>query len=365
MNYLKNLSKNLPLVALVLALVIGFAIHTSAQVVIPELWKISGTNLIPKNSSLTVGNSSTAGTFSTLTVTSCTGCSGGSIGQATSTLFSANQLWVGQTATSTIDSAGILTVPNNGLHILDTNATHDLIITPGSNLAADRILTITTGDAARTLTLSGNATLDDWFDQAVKTTSSPTFNALTLSTDLSVANGGTGASTLTGLLQGNGASAITGVTGTIGMFPFYNGTDTLSSTSTVSVDTNERVGISSTTPFTKLAIGSGAASVAEYTPATSTTPTIDWRNGNQQIYRHGTSATTFTFTGYIPGMSLRLWVCNPGASGGAITWPAGILWSGGTAPSQTTTANKCDLMVFNNTIGTSTPIITGAQNANY
>jgi hypothetical protein len=52
-----------------------------------------------------------------------------------------------------------LTFPNTGLHILDTNATHDLIISPGSNLTADHTLTITTGDADRTLTLSGNATL--------------------------------------------------------------------------------------------------------------------------------------------------------------------------------------------------------------
>lgn len=52
-----------------------------------------------------------------------------------------------------------LTFPNAGLHILDTNASHDLIIAAGSDLTADRQLTITTGDAARTLTLSGNATL--------------------------------------------------------------------------------------------------------------------------------------------------------------------------------------------------------------
>jgi hypothetical protein len=52
-----------------------------------------------------------------------------------------------------------LTFPNTGLHILDTNATHDLIIAPGSNLTADRTLTVTTGDASRTLTISGDTTL--------------------------------------------------------------------------------------------------------------------------------------------------------------------------------------------------------------
>lgn len=48
----------------------------------------------------------------------------------------------------------ILTVPNTGLHILDTNASHDLIIAAGSNLTADRTLTVTTGDADRTLDIS-------------------------------------------------------------------------------------------------------------------------------------------------------------------------------------------------------------------
>ena len=70
---------------------------------------------------------------------------------------------------------GILTLANAGLHLLDTNASHDLIISPGSDLAADRTLTLTTGDAARTVTLSGSPTLSDWFDQSVKQAASPTF----------------------------------------------------------------------------------------------------------------------------------------------------------------------------------------------
>jgi hypothetical protein len=40
-----------------------------------------------------------------------------------------------------------LTLANTGLHLLDTNASHDLIIAPGSNLTDDRTLTVTTGDA--------------------------------------------------------------------------------------------------------------------------------------------------------------------------------------------------------------------------
>lgn len=74
----------------------------------------------------------------------------------------------------------VLTVPNTGLHILDTNASHDLIIAPGSDLTADHTLTLTTGDADRTLTLSGSPTLGDWFDQSVKTTANPQFATIEL-----------------------------------------------------------------------------------------------------------------------------------------------------------------------------------------
>ena len=52
-----------------------------------------------------------------------------------------------------------LTLPNTGLHILDTNASHDLIIKPASDLTADRTLNIATGDADRTVTLGGDVTV--------------------------------------------------------------------------------------------------------------------------------------------------------------------------------------------------------------
>jgi hypothetical protein len=69
-----------------------------------------------------------------------------------------------------------------GLQTLDTNASHYLKLTAGSDLTADRTYTIVTGDSDRTVTLSGNPTLADWFDQAVKTASSPTFSGVTVTT---------------------------------------------------------------------------------------------------------------------------------------------------------------------------------------
>jgi hypothetical protein len=84
-----------------------------------------------------------------------------------------------------------LTFPNTGLHILDTNATHDLIITPGANLTADRTLTVTTGDSDRTLTLSGDTTLSGGTHSGTNTGD----QTITLSGDVS--GSGTGAITAT------------------------------------------------------------------------------------------------------------------------------------------------------------------------
>lgn len=61
--------------------------------------------------------------------------------------------------TDNVTGMTTLTLPNAGLHLLDTDASHDLIVSPGSDLTADRTLTLTTGDANRTLTLTGDATI--------------------------------------------------------------------------------------------------------------------------------------------------------------------------------------------------------------
>lgn len=53
-----------------------------------------------------------------------------------------------------------ITISNNtGLHIADTAEGHDLVIRAASELTLERILSISTGDADKTLTLNGNATL--------------------------------------------------------------------------------------------------------------------------------------------------------------------------------------------------------------
>ena len=66
---------------------------------------------------------------------------------------------LGNASCTSLTVSGALTVSNTGMKVQDTDASHSLVITPGSNLTADRVLTITTGDAARTLTLSGDLTV--------------------------------------------------------------------------------------------------------------------------------------------------------------------------------------------------------------
>lgn len=86
---------------------------------------------------------------------------------------------VQNSAVTIADTTGLIAgarFGNTGLSVEDTDASHLLNLKPGSNITADRTLTITTGDADRTLTLSGNASLN----QDVLTTSDPTFNTLKL-----------------------------------------------------------------------------------------------------------------------------------------------------------------------------------------
>jgi hypothetical protein len=99
----------------------------------------------------------------------------------------------------------VLTVPNTGLHLLDTNASHDLIIAPGSDLTADRTLTVTTGDSARTLTISGNATVS----QDYSTTGNPQFATI----ELGAATDTTLSRVSAGVVAIEGSNILTAATG--------------------------------------------------------------------------------------------------------------------------------------------------------
>lgn len=64
--------------------------------------------------------------------------------------------------------------------VRSTGAAFDLKLASAEVLTATRTLTVALGDAARTLTLSGNPTLNDWFDQSVKVAANPQFATIEL-----------------------------------------------------------------------------------------------------------------------------------------------------------------------------------------
>lgn len=69
---------------------------------------------------------------------------------------------------------------NTGLKVKDTDASHGLSFVPGSNLTADRVLTITTGDAARTLDISAANTTVSAFGASLVDDASATVARATL-----------------------------------------------------------------------------------------------------------------------------------------------------------------------------------------
>lgn len=87
------------------------------------------------------------------------------------------------TAKMTIDSVGAIELlnsaafKNTSLRVLDTDATHALIFKPGSDLTADRTLTITTGDADKTLDFTATTGTGNWVFATTPTLTSPVFAA--------------------------------------------------------------------------------------------------------------------------------------------------------------------------------------------
>jgi hypothetical protein len=116
------------------------------------------------------------------------------------------------------------------------------------------------------------------------------------------------------------------------------------------INNGGKVGISSSTPTNTFSIGTtgstyGSIAVTENPVSTSTGITVDWKQGNQQLIRTGTSAFKIGFDkASTSGQTLKVVLCNPGSTAGAITWIAPIYWN--SAPTQTTTANKCDVYSF-------------------
>jgi hypothetical protein len=296
-----------------------------------------------------------------------------------------------QDTTVTLDpSTGLLTgatFPNTGLKVQDTNASHVLTIAPGSNITANRTLTVTTGDADRTLTLTANASIEgtNTGDVTVGGENYLSLSGQAITADpvdlgtsnitgiLEAVNGGTGQPSYNkgDMLVSPGASALSIVpVGANGMTlladsaepvgmrwatPAGGGNVTGPGTATVN---NELVlwdGISGTsikrasmTGLVKAASGVASAATAgsdyvkplEFSAGNSGAAlTIDWNNGNQQIVTLDASCT-LTLTNPVAGMVYRLIFLENATGGWTPTFPASVKWENNTPPVWVTTANN-------------------------
>jgi trimeric autotransporter adhesin len=251
-------------------------------------------------------------------------------------------------------------------------------------------------------TIVGNATTTGTFYAGVASSTS-LYGAMlascnSASSALTWNNGTFGCNTISGSGTVNSSSQ--------GYNAFYNTTGAaVSGTSTLFLTQAGNIGIGGTTsPYALLTVGAAANNVinpflfvvasstsgtatttlfsvsntggitlSESLPATSTTITLDWAHTPRQLnYQIGTAAVTITLvnatTSAQAGSTKLVWICNPGSVAGALTW-AGVEWVG-SAPTQTTTANQCDVYNFDVTQASSTPTspawkVAGMQGAGF
>lgn len=196
-----------------------------------------------------------------------------------------------------------------------------------------------------------------------------TGNAATVTTNANL----TGVVTSVGNATSIASSTI--FAGVAGWLPYFSAANTLTSTSSIFLSTASFFGIASSTPFSRLSVGTGLASssitVAEFkygfngNEGTTTAKTLDCNASNQLAYPMGGSATTLTLSNMTPGKKCIVVVQNPSFAAGALTWavPSGFVlhWTGTTAPTQTTSANAMDVWSFLTTQGSSSMQIIGAM----
>ncbi len=126
---------------------------------------------------------------------------------------STDKFYIGNgTAAIEIINASTFIFPAAGVPVYDTNSSHVLYLKAGSDIIANKNLTFTTGDSDRTITLSGNPTLADWFDQAVKAASTPTFGGLTITGLAGYVKATAGVLSAGSIADGDLPSALTGKT---------------------------------------------------------------------------------------------------------------------------------------------------------
>ena len=103
---------------------------------------------------------------------------------------------------------------------------------------------------------------------------------------------------------------------------------------------------------------------AIFTNTDGATITVDWKKANVQTIVIGATGRTLSFEGVEAGASLRLYVCQDGTGNRTITtYPGEIRWKDATAPTLSTGAHGCDIVVFST--ATSSATIFGSYSTGY
>lgn len=255
----------------------------------------------------------------------------------------ASTTYANGTGITTSFSANTLTITNTGVISL-TNGTNINCsgTNPGSCSFSGTLPLANGGTNATSFTTTGNAV---YFD-GTRLVTAPLTSAVTTPFASSTAISSTG-----GIIVGTTIGTNSGI-GTSSPFAklsiHLNNTGSILTAFAIGSSTQ-----SSTTTLLSTTNGGQTAS-CEAKPATSTTMTVDFQSTcNQVLLQIGTAGVTITLSNAKVGDTKRIVVTNPNATAGTITW-AGLVWIGGTAPTQTTTANSGDIYSCFATQATST-----------
>lgn len=129
------------------------------------------------------------------------------------------------------------------------------------------------------------------------------------------------------------------------------------------------IGFGTSTPWSAITLGPvSSITTTENVVVSAATINVNWKNGNQQTEKMTGPTTIQMGFNTIPGQTERLVICQDGTGSRALTWglsSSSIIWAGGTAPTQTATANACDVYSFLVTSATSTTVTFGAVTQNF
>ena len=318
---------------------------------------------------------------------------GGSAASISFAAIAANSIWANRTSASAVPA--VLATSSLGVALSDTTGT--LAVARGgtglTSFAANQLLygggngTTVASVATTTLAVSGPFTVSGTLGALVGGANA-TINWTGISTSTALAANQVVYGTAAGTVGSEAAFTYTATTNNL-TFDFASSTSLTATRGAWLGTLGGNVGIGTTTPFAQLsinplagvlttnpvfAIGSSTAftnfgsgtlfAINQYgqidavasQPATSTSIQLDWsRTPNQVEYRIGGAATQIAVINATTsdnwGSRKLVPVCNPGGTAGALTW-VGVEWIG-TAPTQTTAANQCDIYSFAITRATS------------